>query len=707
MTPLEYVAHGWALVPIPKGRKGPLEEGWNERERCVVPAAWRGNIGLAHAYSDTCAIDIDNLEMSVAYLKTHGIDLNVLLSAPDAVMISSGKPNRAKLLYRLDTPLVSKKIVEKIDGKPHSIIDFRCATATGTTVQDVLPPSIHPETKQPYTWRYAEELIGDWRALPELPPALRELWVSLVAHRADSQFANTEREPMDLDELRARLATRDPDADRDSWVEDLAIIHYETRGSDEGLELAVEWSSRSAKFKGRRDVANSWRSFHLDHPNPKTAASWRIDEPASLDDFDVIEAPKQPVVVSRSSMPALDFTADEDGWIYASKENLKKALSRSDWCGSKLVLDTFRDDIMLAPHGTNELRPLRDTDYDRLAIWLEFNQFKTIPHEGMRRAVALVADDQQIDSAQLWLTSLEWDGVSRVETFLADYFLAGDTPYTRAVSLYWWTAHAGRVMDPGCKADMVPILVGKQGVGKSTGVAAIAPAAENFVEVRLDQEDEEIARRLRGCLVAEIGELRGLQSREAESIKSMITTTHDKWTPKYVERSHIVARRLVFVGTTNNDEFLADETGNRRWLPVCVGKVRVAAITADRLQLWAEARNLWQRLGVAFGAAETLAREMHHAHMVHDVWEENIMRWLDGDSEDEFGGKLPAKRGTPFAMTDILSGALGLDLRSVGVAQERRVGKILRVFGFVRKDVKVDGRSKKLWVADGRRSETL
>src|SRR5947209_7867719 len=82
-----------------------------------------------------------------------------------------------------------------------------------------------------------------------------------------------------------------------------------------------------------------------------------------------------------------------------------------------------------------------------------------------------------------------------------------------------------------------------------------------------------VARLIRGKLVAEIGELRGLQSRAQESIKEFISKSHDRWVPKYQERKVTVARRLVFVATTNHEEFLTDETGNRRWLPVRVGKV--------------------------------------------------------------------------------------------------------------------------------------
>lgn len=91
----------------------------------------------------------------------------------------------------------------------------------------------------------------------------------------------------------------------------------------------------------------------------------------------------------------------------------------------------------------------------------------------------LVADENPFDSAIEWLNGVDWDGVPRVKTFFETYFDVEPSEYTSAVSLYAWTALAGRVLSPGCKADMVPVLVGEQGCGKSTGIAALCPNTVN------------------------------------------------------------------------------------------------------------------------------------------------------------------------------------------------------------------------------------
>ena len=178
-SPSDYLTAGWALVPIPRGSKGPSYEGWNTRAKCITDPAQAsmingGNLGLAHAYSRTCAIDIDDYEFAQEWFEGHAVNIDALVAADDAVQVTSGRMNRAKLIYRLPEgvdPLPGKKIKGPL-GK--DAIDFRCATADGLTVQDVLPPSIHPDTGKPYEWR------GDWRRLPTLPGTLLDVWRELI-----------------------------------------------------------------------------------------------------------------------------------------------------------------------------------------------------------------------------------------------------------------------------------------------------------------------------------------------------------------------------------------------------------------------------------------------------------------------------------------------------------------------------------------------
>jgi predicted P-loop ATPase len=190
---------------------------------------------------------------------------------------------------------------------------------------------------------------------------------------------------------------------------------------------------------------------------------------------------------------------------------------------------------------------------------------------------------------------------------------------------------------------------------------------------------------MRGRLLGEIGELRGLHSRELESIKAFITRTHESWVPKYREFQVTFPRRIVFIGTTNRDEFLADETGNRRWLPVTVGTVNVDNIRRDRNQLWAEAALLYAKVGVDFSGAQRLAEGVHDDHKIVDSWEDAVARWLD--EPDVLTGESPRARNF-LRIADVLKGAMGLDAKHCTRREELRVAAVLRKLGFMRKKVR-------------------
>lgn len=413
----------------------------------------------------------------------------------------------------------------------------------------------------------------------------------------------------------------------------------------------------------------------------------------TLAGFDVVATTKPDGTPAPPPPPA--YERDGKGAILATVENVALACRRPDECGAFIGYDNFQGAIMIAA-AAGEWRAFEDTDYTSLRIALERGGFKAVGRELARDVVELVAKENQFDSARVWLDGLAWDGTRRVESFMARYFGADDTSYTRAAGLYLWTALAGRVLEPGIKADMVPILVGPQGLGKSSGVAAIVPSPDFFAEVSFNDKDDDQARRLRGKLIAEISELRGLGTRDLEAIKAFVTRTHEQWVPKYREFATSYARRVVLVGTTNQDEFLADDTGNRRWLPVRVGAADVAALQCDRLQLWAEARDLFLVEGVAFRDAERLAEQVHGEHTVSDPWEDDIAKWLD--TPDDFESGATPRMREFLQVNGVAAGALRLEARTFGKREEMRIGKCLQKLGYGRGQRRIDGRKTKVWL---------
>lgn len=414
----------------------------------------------------------------------------------------------------------------------------------------------------------------------------------------------------------------------------------------------------------------------------------------TAEEFDVIPADTSADGQALSGLAA-GLKRDSKGRIVCSVANAVAASGTPSFTGSHIAIDRFRDELMLAPTRNPESwRSYTDADYTRLRITLESKGFEPVGRELIRDAVALVGDDNAFDSAILWLSGLEWDGVPRVEGFLHDYLQAEDTPYTRAVSRYMWTALAGRVLVPGCVAEMVPVLVGEQGARKTSAVRAMAPHEDHFVELALDVHDNDLARKIRGKLVGELGELKGLGGREAESIKQWLSRTHEEWTPKYREFTTKFPRRCLFVGTTNQPEFLADETGERRWLPVDVGLCDPDGIKRDCLQLWAEGRELFHANGVYFREAETLARGEHARFKVSDVWCEVLAEWLDGSEvfDDFQGAELPvgSRWEGAWRSIDILQHVLGVPARALKKTDEMRLARVWHALGFARTKTRID-----------------
>lgn len=418
--------------------------------------------------------------------------------------------------------------------------------------------------------------------------------------------------------------------------------------------------------------------------------------------FDVVELTEEEAA-AEVEMPRFARNP-ETGKILSTLSNAVLALRSTAWCGVEIATDTFRDELMLTPTGKRQWRPFRDADYARLRLQLEHKGLK-VGVDLLKEVVALQADDCRFDSAQLWLEQEvpDWDGVERIEGFFPRVFGTEDSAYTRAVGLYTWTAMAGRVLDPGCKADMVPILRGSQGLRKSSAVMAMVPDEQYFTELDLAVRDDDMSRLMRGKLIAELGELKGLHNRDVEAVKAFITRRYENWIPKFKEFSTTFPRRLLFIGTTNRKEFLADDTGNRRWLPMeCAGvdvgeglpKADVAYLEQHRDQLWAEARDRWFAAGVMWREAERLAEREHEKFRLTDSWEDVVREWLD-DFDDLTG----ATNGDRLLHShEVLVGALRFDPKSIRVGEERRLGAVLTALGYERRTRRIDGRAVKVWV---------
>lgn len=365
----DYLAHGWALCRIPAGQKRPTAEAWNQEANAIrdpaVMNGWSGNVGLLHAWSGTCALDIDKYAEAHGWLAERGIDLDRLMAAEDAVQIVSGREGSAKLLYRLPDgvdPLVSVSIkdpdADPKDRPKSTWLELRCAASTGHTVQDVLPPSIHPGTGKAYQWGGE----GDWRALPELPAVVLSLWQSLAAETPAQRKARgatgpgTSPEVMDM-VRRVKEAGLKPYRSGDGF-RSFCPVH----GGVSGTTFKIDEAANGAALV-HCHAGCTWDEIKAALPPGAP------DVPRNVSNFQLIKAASDARKASKS---------DERG----------------------IILPDFPQDLLSLPHGLGELQSwiLRTMPYPSPAA-AGLTAWATLAHFSMARV--------KVESAPDWLSTNE------------------------------------------------------------------------------------------------------------------------------------------------------------------------------------------------------------------------------------------------------------------------------------------------------------
>lgn len=235
-------------------------------------------------------------------------------------------------------------------------------------------------------------------------------------------------------------------------------------------------------------------------------------------------------------------------------------------------------------------------------------------------AVQVVAQDAAFHPVRDYLDGCAWDGVPRVDTLLIDYLGAEDNEYTRSVTRKTLAAAVARIYNPGCKFDYMLTLQGKQGIGKSALISKLGGKwfSDSFSTVQGKEAYEQVL----GVWIMEVGELAGMKKAEAENIKLFISKQVDRFRPAYGRRTQEFPRQCVFIGTTNETQFLRDATGNRRFWVVGTPNEPTKSIwelTPETICLiWAEAVELFRA-----GEPLYLSREMEQqARAVQETYEE-------------------------------------------------------------------------------------
>jgi putative DNA primase/helicase len=397
--------------------------------------------------------------------------------------------------------------------------------------------------------------------------------------------------------------------------------------------------------------------------------------------------------IDQSWRDGLSCSFDKDGRerVKASVENAFLCMTRHpDWKGG-LVYDAFRDRILFsrrAPwtfEASNVLHDVwLDSDTHRMGVWLERELGIAFSREKCEAALTLCVETNSRHVVRDWLEAETWDGKPRVDALFSRYFGAEESDYVRSVSISFCIGSVARIMRPGCQLDTLPILEGDQGIGKSSGIRGLG--GEWFSDTALDFGDKDSYQQLRGVWIYELSELDALNRKDVARVKAFISAPSDRYRPSYGRRVVDFPRQVAFIGTVNprgGGEYLSDDTGNRRFLPVLCGIIDVPALRADRAQLWAEALvrfkmgEAWHLTG---DAARTAAEEQDQRRIV-DPWESHVETFLAGRTDPD----------RPVSVTEVLTG-LGLEHdHDHDKFRATRAAAALRAAGWIRHRVRIDG----------------
>ena len=215
-------------------------------------------------------------------------------------------------------------------------------------------------------------------------------------------------------------------------------------------------------------------------------------------------------------------------------------------------------------------------------------------------ALLIYFKDHRVNPLLKILNGLKWDGKPRVEHFLHDVMKAEDSEYTRECSRLIFAGGVHRAYEPGCKFDDMIVLIGGQAAGKSTIVRWLNMDEDFFREIKTINGKEGIEA-IRGVWIGEVAELMAMtRVKEAEAVKAYITSQEDSYRPPYGKHVQTIPRRCMFIGTTNNPQFLTDKTGNRRFYPVKCQSFAYKLYDNEKKvkeyirQAWAEAVHLYK-----------------------------------------------------------------------------------------------------------------
>lgn len=290
-----------------------------------------------------------------------------------------------------------------------------------------------------------------------------------------------------------------------------------------------------------------------------------------------------------------------DGKVLSTSNNVMLILANDPLLKGAFQKDDFSNRIYVLREtpwkSGNDKRDFSDTDMAGLRVYLE-TRYRITGSGKIQDAFDTFIEQTAVHSVREYVKSLHWDGEKRIDSAFIDFLGADDNQYIRKSARKIFCAGVARIFSPGVKFDYLPTLIGTQGIGKSTFIRIMGKEWYSDSLKITDMKDKTAAEKILGSWVIEISEMDGMNRTDAGTIKSFLSTKEDKYRPAYGRATVTHKRQSILIGTSNEREFLKDDTGNRRFWPIDVGKNTPTKNVFEELpkvidQMWAEAYCYW------------------------------------------------------------------------------------------------------------------
>ncbi len=379
---------------------------------------------------------------------------------------------------------------------------------------------------------------------------------------------------------------------------------------------------------------------------------------------------------------------NSNGTPYKDMANVLNVLSQHPYYKDAIRYNTFKQDIEY------NSKPFEEGDLVKIQHFMQATAgLRSISKEAVHAAVMHYANQHAYDEAQEWIKALEWDGTPRLANWLSTATGVEDDDYHAGIGAQWFMGMVRRIMEPGATFDYVLLLIGGQGIGKTSFFRILGGPWYKSYTGQMDNKDFYLA--LRGAMIVDLDEGAALYRSEAIKIKSIITETHDEYRAPYDRMMKKYPRRFVFSMSTNDTEPFRDMTGNRRyWVVDLKEKVNFEWLTNNRDQLFAEAHKYWKEKTPIPEVPFDKAFANQEGRLPEDAWTDLVMTTLQKSSAYCTGD--PEFYTTP---TDVFQLAFPDEaMARFGVSQVMRVTNILKgIAGMEKRRVMIEGERKWRW----------